>query len=135
MGRKSLRILFGERFLLSQLIDPYIEVVKEFLTSFERPLTVCDLGCGDFNVGNYFLPFVAHFQAVDIVPDLIVYHTTNYQRENLSFHCLDIAVDTLPVGDFALVRQVLQHLSNEKVQGILDKLQQFRFVLLTEHLP
>lgn len=34
------------------IINPYIDVLTSFLTSFKNPLTVCDLGCGDFNVGK-----------------------------------------------------------------------------------
>jgi len=48
---------------------------------------------------------------------------------------LDIAVDDLPSGDCALLRQVLQHLSNAEIQSIVSKLTDFKYVILTEHLP
>ena len=35
-----------------EIVHPYIDVVTTFLTSFKNPLVVCDLGCGDFNVGK-----------------------------------------------------------------------------------
>ena len=54
-----------------ELINPYIEVVTSFLTSFESPIVVCDLGCGDFNVGKELVKHAKKFIAVDIVPDLI----------------------------------------------------------------
>ena len=53
----------------------------------------------------------------------------------MEFQCLDIAVDDLPFGDCAILRQVLQHLSNTEVQSIVDKLSQFKYVIITEHLP
>ena len=34
-----------------------------------------------------------------------------------------------------MVRQVLQHLSNSEVQNILNKLTDFKYVILTEHIP
>ena len=117
------------------LVTPYIDVVSNFLKSFEKPLTVCDLGCGDFNVGKQLVEFVEHYHAIDIVPTLMEHNQAKFQLPNLIFHCLDVAVDKLPSGDCALVRQVLQHLSNQEVQQILEKLSHFRYVIITEHLP
>ena len=51
------------------------------------------------------------------------------------FQCLDIAVDDLPQADCVLIRQVLQHLSNTEIQQIVLKLNVFKYVILTEHLP
>lgn len=117
------------------IIQPYIKAVTTFLTSFETPLTVCDLGCGDFNVGKELAPHTKKYIAVDIVPSLIARNKKTYSAGNLEFHCLDIAQDDLPAGDCAIVRQVVQHLSNAEVQGILDKLNSYKYVILTEHLP
>jgi hypothetical protein len=38
-------------------------------------------------------------------------------------------------ADCVIIRQVLQHLSNAEVQKVVDKLDQFQYILLTEHLP
>ncbi|WP_109098496.1 class I SAM-dependent methyltransferase [Aquimarina sp. AU58] len=119
----------------SEIIDPYIDVVTSFLRSFKSPLTVCDLGCGDFNVGKELVKHTKQYVAVDIVTDLIAYNKENFKAENLEFHCLDIAVNDLPPGDCAIVRQVLQHLSNAEVQSVVNKLTDFKYVILTEHLP
>ena len=57
-----------------ELVLPYIEVLTAFLTSFENPLTVCDLGCGDFNIGKQLVQHSKKYVAVDIVPDLSLIH-------------------------------------------------------------
>ncbi len=118
-----------------EIVNPYLEAVTSFLNSFESPLTVCDLGCGDFNVGKELVKHTKKYVAVDIVAALITRNKETFKAPNLEFHCLDIAVDPLPSGDCALVRQVLQHLSNTEIQSILKKLAVYKYVILTEHLP
>jgi SAM-dependent methyltransferase len=118
-----------------KIVNPYIDRLTSFLTSFENPLVVCDLGCGDYNVGKELVKFTKKYIAVDIVSDLIAHNKSTFTANNLEFHCLDIAVADLPSGDCALVRQVLQHLSNAEVQNILNKLADFKYVIVTEHIP
>ena len=117
------------------IINPYIDAVTSFLTSFKNLLTVCDLGCGDFNVGKELVKHTKKYVAVDIVKDLIEHNKSTFAAKNLEFYCLDIAVDDLPSGDCAILRQVLQHLSNAEVQSIVSKLTNFKYVILTEHVP
>ncbi len=125
----------GEGSHLPEIVDPYVAVVTSFLKSFKNPLEVCDLGCGDFNVGKELVKHTKKYIGVDIVSELINYNKQKFKQDNLEFQCLDIAVDELPSADCAIVRQVLQHLSNNEVQQILRKLGSFRYVIITEHLP
>lgn len=118
-----------------EILDPYIEAVTSFLGSFEDPLTVCDLGCGDFNVGKELVRHAKKYVAVDIVKELIDRNKERFKAENLEFLCLDIASDDLPAGDCAILRQVLQHLSNTEVKRITKKLVNYKYVILTEHIP
>ena len=118
-----------------EIVNPYVAVLTSFLTSFKSPLTVCDLGCGDFNVGKELVKHTKKYVAVDIVTDLIARTKEIFKEENLEFQCLDIAGDDLPTGDCALLRQVLQHLSNAEVQSVVSKLTDFKYVILTEHVP
>lgn len=118
-----------------EIIDPYIDAVSSFLNSFKTPLVVCDLGCGDFNVGEKLVPYTKKYVAIDIVTELIEHHAATFNDAHLEFHCLDIAIDDIPDGDCAIVRQVLQHLSNAEIQSILSKLAAFKYVILTEHIP
>ena len=118
-----------------EIVNPYKEALMLFLKSFKRPLIVCDLGCGDVNIGKDIVSYAKYYIAVDIVENVIKHNKEKFKADNLEFHCLNIATDNLPVGDCAIVRQVLQHLSNKEVKQILDKLIQFKYIILTEHLP
>lgn len=116
-------------------VNPYIKALALFLTSFKSSLVVCDLGCGDFNVGSKLVKYTKSYVAVDVVTDLIAHNKEKFNEENLEFLCLDIAVDDLPSGDCVLLRQVLQHLSNAEIHEVVSKLSHFKYVVLTEHVP
>ena len=114
----------GEGSHNSEIIEPYINAVSGFLKSFKDPLTVCDLGCGDFNVGKELMKYPKKYIAIDIVPKLIERNKEEFQSENLEFQCLDIAVDELPEGDCAIIRQVLQHSPRADRICIWDRVRQ-----------
>lgn len=134
-GSDKAKFYSGEGSHNVEIVSPYIAAITSFLTAFSIPLTVCDLGCGDFNVGKELVKYTSKYIAVDIVPELIVHNKEKFKEENLEFHCLDIAKDELPIVDCVLIRQVLQHLSNSEVAQVVDKLANFKYVILTEHLP
>jgi len=117
------------------IVTPYLKTITSFLTSFKTPLTVCDLGCGDFNIGKQLVKHTYKYIAIDIVSDLITHNKENFKDERLEFKCLNIASDDLPLGDCAILRQVLQHLSNAEIKTIIKKLKHFKYIILTEHLP
>ena len=118
-----------------KIIQPYIDVVIRFLKSQNEQLSVCDLGCGDFNVGKTLVPFTKAYIAIDIVEGLIERNRQLFKADHLTFKCLDIAKDDLPKADCVIIRQVLQHLSNQEIQQILDKLTAYKYLILTEHIP
>lgn len=119
----------------NDLVQPYVDIVKLFLETLKRPIVLCDLGCGDFNVGKHLVKFTENYKAVDIVYDLITFNKETFKYSNLEFICLDIATDNLPAGDCVILRQVLQHLSNSEIECIVEKLYNFKYVIVTEHLP
>ena len=118
-----------------ETVNPYITVVSNILKGFETPPEVCDLGCGDFNIGKELVKYSKMYIAVDIVPDLIAHNQKIFEADNLEFQALDIAKDALPSGDVAILRQVLQHLSNAEITSVIEKLYNYKYVILTEHLP
>lgn len=134
-GGKSFDFYSGEGSHNSEIVIPYIEVVTSFLESHENNLIVCDLGCGDFNVGKHLTNHTKTYIAVDIVEALIQRNKTTFKDSELDFQCLDIAKDKLPIADCVILRQVLQHLSNAEIQSVVNKLKGYKYIILTEHIP
>ncbi|WP_299551769.1 methyltransferase [Seonamhaeicola sp.] len=119
----------------NNIVKPYLEAVINFLDSFSEPLVVCDLGCGDFNIGKHLTSHTKTYIAVDIVEKLIQRNKAQFKADELEFHCLDISKDDLPHADCVILRQVLQHLSNTEIHQILKKLRGYKYIILTEHVP
>ncbi|APG64101.1 SAM-dependent methyltransferase [Tenacibaculum todarodis] len=134
-GKNNTNFYSGEGSHLPEIVNPYVDVLKMFLASLKEKITLCDFGCGDFNVGNQLVKYASKYIAVDIVKDLIQFNKEHFKQDNLEFHCLDIAKENLPAGDCAIIRQVLQHLSNAEIKSIVPKLRAFKYVVLTEHVP
>lgn len=134
-GNNNTNFYSGVGSHLPEIVNPYIDALRVFLTSFKEPIVLCDFGCGDFNVGKELVKYTKKYIAVDIVEDLIKFNKERFMDENLEFHCLDIATEILPSGDCAIIRQVLQHISNAEIKSIASKLRGFKYVILTEHIP
>ena len=120
---------------VAAVTEPYLELIRSHLIEGENHLTVVDLGCGDMTVGRQLLDHCGKFVGVDVVPSLIEQHRAASYAAHAEFHALDLTKDDLPAGDVALVRQVLQHLSNDQIGRVLPKLKQYPIVFVTEHYP
>jgi SAM-dependent methyltransferase len=97
--------------------------------------TVVDVGCGDFVVGRQLQVDGVRYVGVDVVPGLIRHNQDRFGSETIAFQCLDAVLQDPPQGDLCLVRQVLQHLSNDEIGSILRRLTRYPYVMITEHYP
>lgn len=134
-GGKAFDFYSGEGSHIPNITKPYLDAVTSFLKSHRNSLSVCDLGCGDFNIGKQLLNNTKRYIAIDIVPSLIERNKTKFKVSHLEFHCLDISKDELPIADCVILRQVLQHISNAEIISIIKKLRVYKYLILTEHLP
>jgi SAM-dependent methyltransferase len=98
--------------------------------------SVVDLGCGDFSVGRRIVEASGvRYTGIDVVPELIEHHRSTVHNPLVSFLVADITADPLPTADLCLIRQVLQHLSNQEIAKALANLGSFSRVLITEAVP
>ena len=118
---------------------PISEQYCAFVTKFIRDHqveTIVDLGCGDFSVGRQIVEASnVCYTGIDVVPDLIQHHKSTVRDPRVSFKCADITKDPLPEADLCLVRQVLQHLSNDEIMKALANLRNFSQILISEDVP
>lgn len=118
-----------------EIVIPYLEALHEFFDSLGFQPVIVDLGCGDFHVGSQLSRHAQHYHACDIVEELIAFLSESYPAGNVEFHCIDATKELLPDGDVLIVRQVLQHLSNDDITKIITQFSSYRYVIVTEHLP
>lgn len=118
-----------------RIVEPYAEAVTALLRELPRKPDVVDLGCGDFHIGSRIRPACGRYVACDVVAPLIAANRARYAHLDVDFRCLDIAGDELPAGDVVFLRQVLQHLDNDRIARVLAKLHRYQVLVLTEHLP
>lgn len=114
--------------------DAYCQMIEQYARTHQIG-SIVDLGCGDFRVGGRLTALPVRYCGVDIVPELVVHNRKRYGSDRITFECLDIIEDPLPAGSLCLVRQVLQHLSNNEIQTLLPRLQKYSHVIVTEHVP
>ena len=112
------------------------ELLQSHANELGRPLTVVDLGCGDFEIGRALLERLPDLNYVgcDIVPELIAHNRAVHGGPNVRFQQLDIVTDPLPEGDVCLMRQVLQHLCNADIGAFLERAG-YQWVYVTEGHP
>lgn len=94
-----------------------------------------DIGCGDFRVASLFVDALESYHGIDVVGELVARNSALHGRPGVRFSVLDAATDEPPRADICLVRQVLQHLSNDQISRILERCRRYPLVLVTEHLP
>lgn len=112
----------------------FVRVVNDLIES-EGLISVVDIGCGDFRVGSRIARPGLDYTGVDIFPGLIEQNTQRHGRAGLRFVCADATKGALPKADLCIIREVLQHLSNDDIAAILGQLGKFRFAVIAEHHP
>lgn len=119
-----------------QIVDPYVDTVKQFFSSFPTKKKAVDLGCGDFRVGSRIVDSFESYIACDVVPELVDFNQRYWQHLPVVFRVVDLSKDEIPTGEVLILRQVLQHLSNDDISKFIHIIPQgFSYLLLTEHLP
>jgi hypothetical protein len=114
--------------------ESYAILVASLIERFNAK-TVVDLGCGDFSVGSRIVRDTIGYIGVDVVGRVIDSNNARFKTERVRFLTRDLTTQTPPIGDLALLRQVLQHLSNDEILSVLRRCSGYPAILVTEHVP
>jgi hypothetical protein len=112
----------------------YAAYIRMLLRAMNVRMAV-DIGCGDFSVAAQFVGGLETYCGIDIVPDLVTRNQSVFGRAGVTFAALDASRDDLPTADVCLIRQVLQHLSNDQIGDVLNRCRAYPLVVVTEHWP
>jgi SAM-dependent methyltransferase len=114
-----------------EVLQPYSELLVDFMKR-RHIRSVVDVGCGDWALGRTLDWSAVDYTGVDIVPDTIESLNAEYGSTRVRFVCLDLIADELPSAELCVIKDVLQHLSNEAVHKFLGKLEtHFNMALIT----
>ena len=116
------------------LAERYVTFVRNYLKKRDFH-SVVDAGCGDFNVGSKLCEDVAECIALDASSYIIESNQRRYRDiPNVVFQVVDLTNAVFPTADLVLIRQVLQHLTNEQIAKVLSNLENsvWRSVLIAE---
>jgi SAM-dependent methyltransferase len=111
-------------------VRPYLNFLRRFLRS-RRVASVVDFGCGDWQFSRSIHWGDIAYRGYDIVPAVVAANRLHYQTERISFHEVGTDFADLPPADLLLVKDVLQHWSDETIFSFLPVLSRYRFALIT----
>jgi SAM-dependent methyltransferase len=106
---------------------------RDFLTGFMRKngiVSVLDVGSGDWQLGKLINWEGIDYTGVD-VSAVVMENTGKYAAPKIRFVEGDARSMELPAADLLILKDVLQHWSNDDIVGFLPKLAGFRYSLIT----
>lgn len=106
---------------------------RKFLTAFmkvQAVTSVVDVGCGDWQLGRLIDWTGIDYIGVD-VSAVVMKNTRAFAAPNVQFVEGDARAMELPRADLILVKDVLQHWSNDDIKRFLPKLRGYRHGLIT----
>ncbi len=117
-------------------VEKYIKSLREFIKENEVK-SIFEIGCGDFTIMESILnQSDINYIGSDIVKSVTEYLSDTYGSKSVKFVYMDaITSHKFPTADLCIIRQVLQHLSNEQISEIIQKINDYKYVIITEHLP
>lgn len=99
---------------------------------------VLEIGCGDFSFGSKIAEMAQHYTAGDVSSVIIEQNKKRYaELGNVEFVQIDATSDKLPQAEVVIIRQVLQHLPNDMVLGVLNQIDELNpaKVIVFEDVP
>jgi SAM-dependent methyltransferase len=107
----------------------YINLLQEFLREHDVK-SVLDHGCGDWQFSQFVDWGGIQYLGMDLVQSVIDTNIARYCAPNINF-AVKADGAALPPAELLIMKDVLQHWSNESVRRFLPVLKRYRFCLIT----
>jgi SAM-dependent methyltransferase len=108
---------------------PYINYLTSFLK--EKHITsVVDAGCGDWQFSKLINWDGINYTGWDASESTIEKNKSLYSKENINFFHGDFIKNNLPSADLLILKDVLQHLSNENIAKVTNIFSNFKYVIV-----
>ncbi len=118
-------------------VHRYCRLVEELAKQLDLR-TAVDAGCGDFNVGRELAASFQSYTALDVSSFIIGRNKAAFGGlRNVEFRVSNLIEEVPPRVDIVLIRQVLQHLTNQQIARILHNVEASgsRYLLVAEEQP
>lgn len=108
----------------------YVKFLQGFLRQHQIR-SVVDLGCGDWQFSRMIDWGDIQYDGFDLVRPVIENNRKLYAKPNIAFHLHDGQHANLPPADLLIVKDVLQHWSEQSISNFLPYMRKFRSCLVT----
>jgi SAM-dependent methyltransferase len=109
---------------------PYVRFLQSFLLQ-NQIRSVVDLGCGDWQFSRGVDWGSTRYLGLDVVPHVLERNRRRYGRPEVQFEPSPADANDVPGADLLLIKDVFQHLCNDKVRSYVKVFQKFKYVLVT----
>lgn len=113
-----------------EVAKPYVDFVKRVIDEY-RVSTVLDIGHGDWQMWRDYRFEDVNYLGIDVVPSLSEKNNLKYGSKNVSFISGKISEINLPDFDLVITKEVFQHLSNEYVTDLVQKLPRTKLLIIS----
>jgi len=100
---------------------PYLEYLQGFLDTHGEITSVLDIGCGDWQISKNIDWTGKNYLGVDVAKNVLTTTQKKYTTENIRFKVLNVLKDEIPSADLIIVKDVLQHLSNDHIKQLVRR--------------
>ncbi len=111
---------------------------REFLTRYlrdNRIRSVVDLGCGDWQFSRLIDWSGIRYHGFDAAKRVVLSNLEEFSNENVTFSVME-SYEAIPTAELLIIKDVLQHLSNQEINRIVQELiPRFDRTLVTNCVP
>lgn len=109
----------------------YRALLEDLLQQFKIS-SVLDIGCGDGLIYSLVHWGQVYYTGIDIVPEVVTRLNREYGGINTHFlHGDVLAMQVVPPAEMLIVKDVLQHWTDEEILRFLPIMDRYRFALIT----